>query len=316
MLNLGILTGGYLSLLFYRILIRLNRPWLTRIFRSRGEAPRWHPLSRWLQADSRRVFAMMLIGPRWNCGGILGITDSFRVAGHIRLRADQAGASADHWTAVVYDMRFATVAHVGNRNAAEAEAVIELPAGEYLLAIRYYGTNQHSCFPEILVDDRQLIPQAGVGNERRDYQAWLRGLVRHPDRWLFSCMHYHAWAFLKLRDRLNAAWVNRLYLPVGNPETGFTYGTVDKGQRLYPDRPIEDGEIVYLALYDRASLPVFWCRLDAATAKGGIPVKVRGTWLLRRITSDMGGPVYMRADSIEAPSAAGLSQQADGQAPG
>jgi hypothetical protein len=80
----------------------------------------------------------------------------------------------------------------------------------------------------------------------------------------YLCLHYYVSVLLRYEKRLSNRFVRGEYLPVGNPETEFFYGALRKGERLDLSsvRPLLADHRVYATIYNRASFPVWWGKID------------------------------------------------------
>ena len=292
MKNLLSFILGCFSYVFYKLVVRSTRHTREAAFWHQGKEKQtsnenltWQPLSRWLSNGKDNSFAMMMMGPRWNCNATLAISDMFYVAESIDIDMVQANSSAKFWTAVVYDMNFKTITHLGSSEieAHASTGKLSLTPGHYFIAIRYYETTAQSVFPEVKVDNISVLTALNSEKERIQYEQYLKMLSSYRS-WLFLAMHYHAYAFLKNRHWLNAQWVNKTYLPVGNPETTFTYGTIKKGQRLQVSAVEYPQKRTYISIYNKASLPVYWSELSELQETP--PSSVSGTFAIRQISSN------------------------------
>lgn len=278
--HMGRWLASAASLHMFRRHRRRNRGRIARAFAPRTGVSGWLGLSEWLALDPDHVDVMMMIGPRWNCHAVIGVTGFIDVRGALTIDAGQAEASARHWTVVVYDAAFRTVAHVGTAGTDRGRARrihLDLKPGKYLLGLRYYGVTPEARYPEVQVDGVPVLPHRSVGDEPRRYQTFLRELRRDTTR-RYTLLHYHAYGLLRSAPgpRARAA-----YLPVGNPETGFAFGAAPAGSTIHvePSRE-EDGES-YLAVYDRGSRPLHWARVDRPIY---VQVDVPATYLVRHVS--------------------------------
>jgi len=291
MKNIAILLLGYCSYFFYKLVVKLTKNTRKAAFWQQSETQSksnsdiaWHSLSRWLTKGKSNLLAMMMMGPRWNCNATLAISDMFYVENEIDIDIQTANSSAKFWTAVVYDMNFKTIAYLGNDkdNMNDTNMTLALPTGHYFIAIRYYETSIESEFPRVNIDANAAIDAVTTKEERVEYEKYLEGLSNYRS-FLFLAMHYHAYAFLKNRQSLRADWVNQVYLPVGNPETKFTYGTVKKGQKIQVASVEYPQKRTYISVYNKASLPVYWGELFEGQETPAIPVS--GTYAIRQIAN-------------------------------
>ncbi len=289
MKNITTLFLGYLSYAFYKLVVKVTKKtrkaafWQNANQQQENKDAVWHPLSQWLTNGKHNLLAMMMMGPRWNCNATLAISDMFYVEGNLQLDIEQANKSAKFWTAVIYNMNFKTIAHMGNtEETAKSEGKLSVPKGHYFIAIRYYETSQISEFPAVSIDGKSAIASLNSDEERVRYEKYLTMLSGYRS-WLFLAMHYHAYAFLKNRQKLDAEWVNQTYLPVGNPETKFTYGTIKKGQKLRVSSLEYPAKRTYISIYNKASLPIYWAELTEQQETP--PIDTSGTFAIRQISN-------------------------------
>jgi hypothetical protein len=269
------------SWLFYRLarlLVDLVAPRLQAS--SRASASRWRVHSAELFARPG-VFPILLVrGPRWNPHAILAMAGPFRVTRTLRVDLDPVRASAGAWSIVIYAYPGArTVAHLGSADAPPgAAAEFTLPPGDYAVSVRYYDWSAHPRLPAVFADGAPAIAAEDLDPDvNRVYATLLarRGL-------LSRCLHYHVYPLLRLAHRLPRGFVEREFLPVGNPETRFLYDVVEPGERLVvrvaPRLLAACG--VYVCRYSRDSLPVDWARITAPTAALD-PARERGYYVVR-----------------------------------
>ncbi|MBI4614803.1 MAG: hypothetical protein HY720_14425 [Planctomycetes bacterium] len=240
----------------YRALPELARTWQVL-----GEETLRHPLA---------LATILVLAPRWNPHAITAGAGPLDVSDSVAIRAATARASAAAWTFVVYSSPgHHTVAVLGSRESPGAEwASLRLPPGRYRLAMRYYRWTGAPELPAVRVDGEELVPSRPVPPGANDFYRDL-ARSRGPALDLFlAFLHAHARALLSLSRHFPRlfprAFVDSVYVPVGNPETRFLYGPLDRGERmsLDLDHDLLATQDVYLTLYDRRSLPVFWCPLN------------------------------------------------------
>jgi hypothetical protein len=147
-----------------------------------------------------------------------------------------------------------------------------------MAVLRYYAWSATPRLPEMLIDNKQWIPERAVSAHENDY---LQGL-RQKNGIVYACLHYYVLEMLRLRQYLPASFVRREYLPVGNPETIFNYGDLRRGQclEITSDRGLPEGQRLYLTIYNRSSFPVFWTEVRSLPYRT-LPVEEAGSYLWR-----------------------------------
>jgi hypothetical protein len=270
------------SFAFHRVMRAVFRSLAARaMHRDVQRGNRWQLLSRALLERRGTLPVIMLTAPRWNTHAIIGNAGPLEVKGSLSIDLAAAARSARSWSVVVYRFpRSITVASVGSIDPPSEEPwwTIALEPGTYSLGVRYYLTTDTIELPAVRVDGVDHLPARGVGADALAVYDAVRGR-----RGLFYlCAHYYVFNVLDYRAWLPAAFVQREFLPVGNPQTRFRYGAVRAGQaialRFSP--ALLSGHDVFFTLYNRYSFPVTWCVLTAAQHDTG-PVAAAGFYLVR-----------------------------------
>lgn len=230
-----------------------------------GGTPAWQGYGEILKRRPFFFHYAMFQAPRWNCHAVIGVLPAFKVADHIRVDLAAARRAAPAWTIVVYarDSGPSTVAAIGPEREADADGFfrLDLAPGEYHLGARYYDCRADAAWPEVRIDDRLAIPARPLGQEAQVYERYLeniRGRCPPFYRWV----HHHVFAALS-QGGVPVSVLDRLVLPVGNPETVFRYGLLPGGMRLRLglEPALRRNCLVFLTLLNRASLPLYWCRI-------------------------------------------------------
>jgi hypothetical protein len=270
------------SFAFHRAMRAAFRSLAARVM-SRGveRANHWQVLSRAL-LDRRGVLpVIMLTAPRWNTHAIIGNVGPIEVKGALSIEVATAARSARSWSIVVYRFpRSITVCSTGSSDPSPADAwkTIALPPGTYSLGLRYYHTAQAAELPAVRVDGEPYVPALALSADAlsvydavRDRRGVFYRLVHH---YVFHVLDYRAW--------LPPAFVQREFLPVGNPQTQFRYGAVRRGQsiRVQLAPALLASHDVFFTTYNRCSFPVTWCTLTTELHVTG-PLATTGFYLVR-----------------------------------
>jgi hypothetical protein len=256
-------------------LLRLRRA------RDRGQASLcWRPLSEALDQPLALPY-IMVTGPRWNPHALIASAGPFQLGQRLRIHADTACRSARMWTLVIYTTADSRTVAAIDSSAVEAGDVWyeqTLPAGRYIGILRYYEWAGHPILPAIEIDGQQRIPERAISAHENDYLSRLRGKTGA----FYSALHYYMIYMLRWRHYLPEAFVRRAYLPVGNPETSFYYGYLQRGQcvEITSTQGIPEGSHLYLVTYNRASFPIAWCTVTSLPYCTS-PAEETGSYLLR-----------------------------------
>lgn len=260
--------------------------------RRRPERARsWRALGPELLDDPLGVVEMATLGPRWNPHATIGVAGPFPVRARLSIDLETLRRAAPDWTLVVYRFpRYRTVAAVASGRCPESSHTeVDLPPGRYALGLRYYRPARGARFPEVRIDpdragERRVPPRPAPENVAELYRRLARkgegGGRGH--RLLHRALAHHVLVLLRFRDRLPPRLVERILLPVGNPETRFEYGLLEPGETVEVTPPSDTvrGTDPYLTVYGPDSLPRQWCRVPAAGFRTR-PLAAPGFFVLR-----------------------------------
>ncbi len=241
-------------------------------------ALQWQPYSREFVNKPGALPILMTTAPRWNPHAVIGTVGPFQVKQTIHVDTAAARTSAELWTIVLYSYpKRKTVGLLSSLNASGAgwELFTAIP-GRYGLGLRYYRWKERVQFPAIRVDGVDCIAQKEVP---ADINGFYDDLIKRQS-FLYYTLHYYVYTMLRCRSLLPKAFVERQYLPVGNPETRFYYGAIEAGERLQfrVDPSLFQAYDVYLTICSRQSFPVVW-RQIGNSEESISPVK--GYYLIR-----------------------------------
>jgi len=230
---------------------------------NRKRAHEWHVLSAETLKLPLALPALMTSGPRWNPHAILAGAGPFEVQQSVSVDVPPLRASAKSWSLVFYtfpDQR--TAAHTGTLQlpaTADRRHTLELAPGKYSIALRCYGWSQTITLPEILADGRPAIPARSVSGENNGFYVDLHNRRSRLYLWL----HYYVYNLLRGASSIPGVSKEREFLPMGNPETEFRYGALEKGESLHVTVPpgVLTTHDLYFTLYTRDSFPARWYQI-------------------------------------------------------
>lgn len=229
---------------------------------------------------------IMVTGPRWNPHAIIASVGPFQVKQHVRLRVDTMNRSAGMWTLVFYsapDSR--TVAAIDSRHVSSDAVWFKqtLSPGRYSGIMRYYEWSAEPKLPAIEIDGALRTFERSVPTNENDYL----GRLRNKSGAFYTILHFYMLEMLRLHRYLPASFVRREYLPVGNPETAFRYGYLQRGQgvEITSSKTTPDGHHLYLVLYNESSFPVSWSTVQSLPHRTQ-PAQSSGSYLIRLHTSE------------------------------
>lgn len=267
------------SFIFFRVVRKL----LLRLrnARDRGhESLRWRTLSEALDQPLALPY-VMVTGPRWNPHALIASVGPFQLTQRLRIRVDTARRAAQMWTLVIYstaDSR--TITAIDSSVVADSDVWYEhtIPPGRYTGILRYYEWSAMPMLPALEIDDQQRVPERAVSTHENDYLT----RIRDKHGMFYAGLHYYMVEVLRLRYYLPEAFIRREYLPVGNPETAFYHGYLQRGQcvEITSSQGIPNGYRLYLTIYNRSSFPVFWSTVESLPYRTS-PAENTGSYLLR-----------------------------------
>ena len=255
---------GVSSLLFYR----LNRAVLRRLYQRDlashpARAKSWRPLSTKMFSQTGALACMMTTGPRWNPHAVIAAAGPIDVQSILRLDVACANASAGEWTVVVHSFPDHRLA--GSIGRGHPTGQLDLPPGQYILFLRYYHCGIKPRLPAISADGQTMVAEDEIPPGINSFYDTLAA----RSSWYYRALHYYVFPVLKYRSWLPERWVAHEFLPVGNPESQFTFGCVLQGEELEifcHDRCLSSFH-VYLTLYNRASFPTLWQEITASESR-------------------------------------------------
>jgi hypothetical protein len=259
------------------------------------EARAWRVLTKKSLSAPIALPVVMTTAPRWNPHALISTSGPFPVKGEMRIYVESAERSTAFWTIVVYSMPGRkTVASVGSLDgpAPGGWRTVPLRSGEYGLAARYYGWKQEVELPTIEADGIAIVQASRQLSGSNDLYDDLRG----RNGLFYRCLHYYVYTMLQFRSHLPAGFVERNYLPVGNPETEFFYGALNRGEILHLelDPAVSRSFGVYLTVYNRASFPILWHSV-AESPHSTIAMTRKASYLVRIHKIASGGPAFDRS---------------------
>ena len=220
--------------------------------------------------------------PRWNPHAFIASAGPWEVQRSIEIHTRTARASAGSWFLVVYsfpDRKAVGSVSCLNSSGADWEAFTVPHPGRYLIGARLYQPSAEALFPALRVDGAERVQPRLAPPGMNEFYSGLMARRRA----FYYCLSSHVYAMLRYRRLLPRSLVERVFLPVGNPETRFHYGTIQKGECLcFRFNPaLLDSYDLYVTIYSRHSLPVVWYRvLDPADSLAP-PSPAAGYYLVR-----------------------------------
>jgi Family of unknown function (DUF6208) len=229
----------------------------------------WRVLSRDLLAR-RGSLEQILIGPRWNTAALNTAAGPFAVAGRLQLDREALDGAAELWSMMVYavpsllagpSVRLAR--HLTRFSVPPGGALLtlELAPGRYWISVRFYCWRGPVTLPRIWEDGTPVSEPVVAPADANDFYDDLR----LQTSWFLTALQCHSYLMVKWRRFLPRRLVERMLLPVGDPETEYRYGALNTGEGLAIEMAAAAlaTHLVFYTAYNRASLPVAWLRMEA-----------------------------------------------------
>jgi Family of unknown function (DUF6208) len=248
---------------------------------NKKNASQWRVLSAETLKSPLSLPVLMTKGPRWNTHAIIGTLGPFLVKDTIAIDTESANSSARSWIAVIYSFPgYNTVTSLESEKLDPTDkwASLKLKPGQYSIGLRYYNRSEKITFPAVKVDERELVAASQIPSNINDFYY---DLIQKKS-WFYLALHYYIFTILRLRKWLPESFVKNEYLPVGAPDTTFFYGHLWRGQSLQveSDPVFVKNYDIYLTVYDRSSLPLFWSQLEQEKYLTQ-PIENNGFYLIR-----------------------------------
>jgi Family of unknown function (DUF6208) len=288
-----------LSFLFFKGVKFMLRHGLSCYYSLIGsQVLRWRFLSPELLKTPGALLTIMTIGPRWNTHAIVATAGPVVVEKSLAVNVAAAERSARVWTLAISTFpRYQTVTTIGSRNTPFDSTTMEvsLRPGRYWLALRYYHWGARVELPALTIDGVEVIHSTTVPFDVNDFYS----AMIDRNNLLYRCLHYYVYVLLRYRRFFPAAFVEREFVPLGNPETRFEFGAMEAGERLsiQTDPSVLFRYDIYVTIYNRASFPVVWYQVtdgEFATAESA----ARCVYLVR-IHSKEAGPGEFRDEGLK-----------------
>ena len=122
-----------------------------------------------------------------------------------------------------------------------------------------------------------LCNERVIPDIRAEHEAFVERTKAHPRTCFWRACFFHVGHMLKAKEMglLCEGVVRRMYLPVGNPDTLFYFGTIDVGNTLMIRVPNEKPWRLFYVVLDSCSLPVEHGEVTDATPGALV-------WMLRK----------------------------------
>ena len=250
---------AFLSFLFYKT-VRFCLQQIVRLHpaTNRQQAGEWRVLNGRVLESSFVLPVLATSAPRWNTHAMIAIAGPWHVNKSIRLRLDTAVKATKTWTVNV-SPGHQIVANLSIPDA-ETDSLLTLEPGEYRVTLRYYNWTAPLQLPTVEVDGVEVVPAAAIPADSNDFYHQLS----RKSNLFYLGLHYYVGTLLRYQNRLPKSFVEREFLPVGNPDTEFYYGFLPARQSLGLQLDASlSAYTCYLTLFNRASFPVFWTTVDA-----------------------------------------------------
>jgi len=264
---------GLLSFIFFKTVKFIIRRLLSVYYLvAKKQAYQWKVASAELLKKPGVLPMIMTMGPRLNTHAIIGNVGPLALKRSLTVHVAAAERSAQVWTLVVTTFPSnQTVTSISSLDAPFPTPTAEIPLrpGKYWIALRYFRWAESVELPALAVDGVEVIPSTPVPS---DLDGFYRTCLAGKSNPFYLCLNYYVFVLLRYRRFFPAAFVEREFLPMPNPETRFHFGALQAGECLsiQLDPSLLTSYDVYLTIYNRASFPMVWLQVihgDFVTAE-------------------------------------------------
>lgn len=223
----------------------------------------WQTINEIVSQKPRLISYLALAAPRWNPHAIIASCGPMRIQNSVAIDISELNRSCAKWYLIVYNAPGGqTVSATSSTNDGMAERKLEVSPGIYTVTLRVYEPQEKMSFPSLSIDDG--MRQVEKRHIRCAELPSLEDNVFNLQSGFYRFVHSYMYTMLRYRSWFPKKWIEREYLPVGNPETHFRYGAFDSEQAVSIDfdESSRSGMLVYLTCYNRSSFPVFSTKLE------------------------------------------------------
>ncbi|WP_444996146.1 DUF6208 family protein [Aliikangiella sp. IMCC44359] len=263
---------------------RLKKNAVVRKEEDNTSACHWQGWSE-IQQGKSDLLTSMIVCPRWNPHALQHSLGPMTVNSTITFDISAIRNSAKIWVISVYQEGIEVQTISSNDIESQQESYeIKVEPGSYSLFLRYYQFQPDGFCPEITVDGIKKISQSSTANEVKHFQSFLLS-IKNKKSWFYYFLHIHVYHMLRWKKYFDPERIRKVYLPYGNPGTGFQYGIVKKGMSI--EIIINDdllrsssGHIVF---FNKYGFPVFWEDITSSVYQQK-QLSEDGSYLLRVIS--------------------------------
>jgi hypothetical protein len=266
-----------LSFAFYKV-IRLFMRLFVRLFPAVGRQKNnvWRILNAEALQSRFVLPVLMTSAPRWNTHAIIAIAGPWTVSNSIQLVFPEGVEASMSWT--VNRISDHEIVASGNVCNDSDHQTITLSPGSYRLTLRCYDGQGTVQLPRVCVDGVEMVAATAVPPDTNNF---YHNLARRSNLFYLS-LHYYVATLLRYEGWLPQSFIEREYLPVGNPQTKFYFGFLRAGESLTiaMEQELLQTHNLYFTLYNRASFPISWYPLQDQEHKT-VPCRTDSMYLLR-----------------------------------
>ncbi len=271
-----------LSFCFYQLTRWVAQILAARHLRRKPEqAAGWQMFSKAFIEQPGALPFILTSGPRWNPHAVIATAGPLRIERRLEIEISTARAAAEAWFFVVYsypDRR--TIGTISCLQESEADwQLFTVPApGQYSIVARFYNPGSSALCPKVRVDGKTTLVEASIPADANAFYSSLKSKTNC----VYYCLAFHVYGLLRLQHWLPSSFVERIYLPVGNPETHFEYGAIERGEqlRLLISPRLLETHFIYVTIYSLDSLPLLWYEISEPEHMSA-PCPSRGFYLVR-----------------------------------
>ena len=244
---------------FYRKsnLNRLKKPFQN----AQKKSKKWIAIHGELLSKNEQFLNFLLASaPRWNVHALIVASPDLEVNDNIHLDLQSLSESCEYWSLSVISAEVGNVYSISSAKVNEYSHTIPLEAGHYKLVFRLYEFSNFQYSPELIIDDHYIVESQEVIHDSNTFYERLRDM----DISFLKKLNLYPMRAVKYKRLIGEERTKKIFLPVADVETKFSFGYLRKNETVHIDLPgiNQKNKLVFFCFYNEKSLPVDWHRVN------------------------------------------------------
>lgn len=226
----------------------------------------------------------MFNAPRWNTHAFIASIGPISIEKNIKLDFSEINKHCSSWTFIVYRIpKNKTCKVLTSISIDKLQNHIHLEKGKYSLVFRCYEVSYPLVLPAIEIDEGKFYVEKRTVSQ--SVPVFPESIINRKSLF-YTFVHYYLHFTFKNSVLTNNQFLEREYLPVGNPETTYKFGYFQTNQALaFQFNTSEKDYLAYMTCYNTSSFPIFTEKIELSSdSEYHIPeFDCDGTYLIRLI---------------------------------